>query len=86
MKFFGTLHSTKTLGFSLLTAVVSTIKAEKIPVMIVDGQNNHDWVSTTDSLHATLQATKRFQIEIETAPQNNQLKEFVLQVRCSRLY
>ena len=45
-----------------------------IPVLIVDGQNNHDWVSTTDSIEATLRATGRFSVEIDTAPQNKSMK------------
>ena len=45
-----------------------------IPVLIVDGQNNHDWVSTTDSIEATLQATRRFSVEIDTAPQNKSIQ------------
>ena len=43
-------------------------------MLIVDGQNNHDWISTTDSLHATLQATNRFAVEVETAPQTKSIK------------
>ena len=53
---------------------LSTRGSERIPVLIVDGQNNHDWISTTDSLHATLQATGRFDLEVETAPQNQSIK------------
>ena len=36
----------------------------------MDGQNNHDWISTTDSLYATLQASNRFKLQVETAPQD----------------
>ena len=42
--------------------------------MIVDGQNNHDWISTTDSLYATLQASNRFKLQVETAPQDKSIK------------
>ena len=45
-----------------------------IPVLIVDGQNNHDWVSTTDSIEATLRATGKFSVEIDTAPQTKSIK------------
>ena len=45
-----------------------------IPILIVDGQNNHDWVSTTDSIEATLRATGRFSVEIDTAPQTKSIK------------
>ena len=58
------------LGLSAMTCLGS----EPIPVLILDGQNNHDWQSTTDSLHATLQATNRFAVEVETAPQTKSIK------------
>ena len=58
------------LGLSVMISLAS----EPIPVLIVDGHNNHDWESTTDSLHATLQATNRFAVEVETAPQTQSIK------------
>jgi type 1 glutamine amidotransferase/mono/diheme cytochrome c family protein/glucose/arabinose dehydrogenase len=53
---------------------MSSLGAPSIPVLIVDGQNNHDWQSTTDSLHATLKATNRFAVEVETAPETKSIK------------
>ena len=47
---------------------------ERIRVLILDGQNNHDWQSTTDSLQASLKATNRFALEVETAPQKKSIK------------
>jgi len=41
---------------------------EKIRVLIIDGRNNHDWLSTTESLRATLNATGRFEVSVATAP------------------
>jgi len=63
---------------TLITQCMPLLLAERIPVLIVDGQNNHDWVSTTDSLQATLEATKRFTVKIETAQQTKSIKEFVI--------
>ena len=57
-----------------ILTLLSFLHGEKIPVLIIDGQNNHDWISTTDSLHATLKATQRFAVEIETAPQTKSIK------------
>ena len=57
-----------------ILTLLSFLHGKKIPVLIIDGQNNHDWISTTDSLHATLQATQRFAVEIETAPQTKSIK------------
>ena len=58
----------------LLVCKFCLAEEKLIPVLIVDGQNNHDWISTTDSLHATLEATQRFAVEIKTAPQAKSIK------------
>jgi putative membrane-bound dehydrogenase-like protein len=61
--------------FTLFFLISGNLLAnERIRVLIVDGQNNHDWQSTTDSLHATLKATNRFAVEVETAPQTKTIK------------
>lgn len=39
-----------------------------VRVLIIDGRNNHDWISTTESLRATLNATGRFEVRVATAP------------------
>lgn len=41
---------------------------EAINVLIVDGQNNHDFVATTQSLRATLVAAGRFRVDTSTSP------------------
>ena len=66
--------SQRIFTLTLITQCMPLLLAERIPVLIVDGQNNHDWVSTTDSLQATLEATKRFTVKIETAPQTKSIK------------
>ena len=48
-------------------------KAKDMPpkplrALIVDGQNNHDWQRTTESLRLTLAATGRFTVTISTTP------------------
>lgn len=59
---------------SVLAAFVWSLAAEKEPkpeklrVLIIDGCNNHDWISTTESLCATLRATARFEVSVATAP------------------
>ena len=40
----------------------------RIRALIIDGRNNHDWVSTTDFLRATLESTGMFEVEVSTAP------------------
>lgn len=41
---------------------------EAIHVLIVDGQNNHDFVTTTQSLRATLIAARRFRVDVSMSP------------------
>jgi len=53
----------------LLFAIGKMDAGEKISVLIVDGQNNHDWMVTTDALRATLEATGRFDVSVSTAPE-----------------
>ncbi|MEY4484717.1 MAG: hypothetical protein RL693_2169, partial [Verrucomicrobiota bacterium] len=43
--------------------------AEKTSVLIIDGRNNHDWRTTTESLQATLNRTGLFAVEVTTAPE-----------------
>ncbi|MDC0157938.1 ThuA domain-containing protein [Verrucomicrobia bacterium] len=71
-----TPYATKTLTFLSLLCLgwKCSLGSPSIPVLIVDGQNNHDWQSTTDALHATLKATNRFAVEVETAPQTKSVK------------
>jgi type 1 glutamine amidotransferase len=40
----------------------------KIPVLIIDGQNNHNWKSTTPILKSALEASGRFVVEVSTTP------------------
>jgi hypothetical protein len=53
-----------------LVAVGSLLAAApaKIPVLIVDGQNNHQWVITTPMLKRILEQTGRFTVDVSTSP------------------
>ncbi len=66
-------------GFLIaLTAVVmggSLSAAEPLKALIVDGQNNHDWKSTTPSMKATLEATGRFKVDVATSPAKGASKD-----------
>ena len=42
--------------------------APPLPVLIVDGQNNHAWKETTPVLKKLLEETGRFKVDIATAP------------------
>lgn len=41
----------------------------KIKVLIVDGQNNHNWRATTPVLQSHLEATKLFTVDVATSPE-----------------
>lgn len=60
----------RTLAAScLMFAMASTVPAaEPIRVLIVDGQNNHDWERTTPYLKGMLEQTGRFQVYVATTP------------------
>lgn len=59
----------RTLFASALMAFAAAASAaEPIKVLIIDGRNNHDWVRTTESCKATLEATGRFKVDVSTAP------------------
>ena len=61
---------------AVLVTFFLAFSAEKEPaqsqirVLIIDGRNNHDWIGTTESLRATLNATGRFEVHVSTAPES----------------
>jgi len=67
--------SKKVLTLSLigfLSSVVGSqaVAAEPAPlkVLIVDGQNNHDWKSTTPIMKSYFQECDRFEVDVATSP------------------
>lgn len=55
------------LAFSLASAL-SLSAAEKISVLLVDGQNNHAWQETSPLLVSMLEKTGRFEVTVFTSP------------------
>jgi type 1 glutamine amidotransferase len=55
----------------------NTSGAEPAPVklLVVDGQNNHNWKATTPVIQAALVRSGRFVVEVSTAPQKGAPKE-----------
>ena len=52
-------------SFCVLLALSTTARAEKIKVLIVDGQNNHaDWPKTTAMMKQYLEETDRFEVDV----------------------
>ena len=76
---------TRTYRWVLLTAVCGilatmacpapAVAAEKINVLIVDGQNNHNWKATTPVLKKLLLKTGRFSVDVATTPDRGAKKE-----------
>jgi len=52
-----------------MSIVAPAVADEKIKVLIVDGQNNHDWRSTTPILLQALEGCGRFTVAVATSPQ-----------------
>lgn len=46
----------------------SLFAADPIKLLIIDGQNNHDWKATTPVLKKALEKTGRFQVDVATTP------------------
>ncbi len=44
------------------------VAAEKISVLIIDGQHNHNWKATTPVVKDALEKTGRFTVEVATTP------------------
>lgn len=62
------------LSISLLTNSVASA-AEPVRVLIVDGQNNHNWKGTTPILKDFLTKSGRFVVEVATTPAKGGSKE-----------
>ena len=50
------------------TASAGAKKGGPIRVVIIDGQNNHDWRSTTPFLEKALEDGGKFTVDVSTAP------------------
>ncbi|MBI3864819.1 MAG: ThuA domain-containing protein [Planctomycetia bacterium] len=49
--------------------------ADKLPLLIIDGQNNHAWQAMTPPMKAELEKTGRFTVNVATTPPANSPKE-----------
>ncbi len=52
----------------LVAATALSAATDKIKVLIIDGQNNHQWATTTPSLKTILEDTGVFQVDVSTTP------------------
>jgi type 1 glutamine amidotransferase len=56
------------LLFLLTVLTAAAADAPKIKVLIIDGQNNHQWATTTPLLKSILEASNRFTVDVSTTP------------------
>jgi type 1 glutamine amidotransferase len=54
----------------LLISSLSVMAADKIKVLIIDGQNNHNWREGTPAMKWILEDSGRFTVDVSTAPDN----------------
>ena len=59
----------KTFLLASVAFVVSATAAEKIKVLIVDGQNNHKWAMTSPVLKQILEEPGIFSVDVSTSPE-----------------
>ncbi|HYG34962.1 MAG TPA: ThuA domain-containing protein [Clostridia bacterium] len=55
--------------------VLPTMAAEKVKILIIDGQNHHNWSGTTPVLKGILEKTGRFDVSVSTTPGAKSPKE-----------
>jgi type 1 glutamine amidotransferase len=53
---------------ALLGLSATGMAAEPLRLLIIDGQNNHDWKTMTPPMKSALEATGRFTVEVATTP------------------
>lgn len=60
------------LPFFAALALTLSATAAPIKVLLIDGQNNHDWKATSPVLKQLLEETKLFVVQVATAPAKGQ--------------
>jgi len=67
---FAALSAAFVLGAMLVTPPARSAD-ETIRVLIIDGQNNHNWIDTSPFMKEQLEASGRFEVDISTSPNEN---------------
>jgi uncharacterized protein len=60
------------VGATALPALAADKPAEKIRVILIDGQNNHNWRATTPLMKKELESCGRFTVDVATTPEKPQ--------------
>ena len=61
----------KTVYLLLLTLLFYSSAYSKIKVLLLDGQNNHNWKATTPVLVDALESSGNFLVSVSTSPAKN---------------
>lgn len=61
-------HSLALFAAAIAFSSTASAAAEKIRVLIIDGQNNHQWAITTPLLKSILEETGRCSVDVSTTP------------------
>jgi len=61
-------YRTGLLGLLCLALASPALAAGKLKVLIIDGQNNHNWRATTPVMKWALEQTGRFTVDVSTTP------------------
>jgi uncharacterized protein len=65
------------LSASVAVSFAAEAKSDKLRALIVDGQNNHDWKTTTPLLKKAVESSGRFTVDVATSPAAGQMtKDF----------
>lgn len=63
------MHCLNVLAMGLLLAAgMQGLAAPKLPVLLIDGQNNHNWKATTPVIKDILEKSGRFTVDVLTSP------------------
>ena len=63
------------LVFTALLLSQPASAADKLRLLIIDGQNNHNWKAMTPPMKAKLESSGRFSVEVATTPGGRGSKE-----------
>src|SRR5262245_25854186 len=53
---------------ALLFISLASVQGAPMKALIIDGQNNHDWKTTTPALKQILEETELFSVDVATSP------------------
>ena len=60
---------------ALAPSVVQAADSKPIRVLLLDGQNNHNWKTTSPILRQALEASGHFSVDVSTAPEKSATQE-----------